>query len=472
MSAWENFRVEATIGYGPDDPNALWTDLTPYVDNITPISIQTGRPTEQTISEPSAVAITFNNTDHRFTFGNTSSPLYPSWRQSLKMRVYDVVGFKRFPYITGWMEEPAIDDWTVAGVDQQITVTLVDRLVRVDRARTFISTLAEYVLYNGGSSLQAYYPCNEASGLPRDVVGRGVGTQVFQNGVGATSFSVTSGAPLVLLGQGSPVFFDDGATLNLQAGFGVDGSGNNVFAQVPDLRIQPIGGGLGLNIPAGQVVTVVLWINGSPPQQPYDLTTFGLVASCSNVSIRADFNPEGNIVLAMSGALTASGTIGQFPISGWTPLAIRYGWSPPTMETWIGANRYVSTVSGSPPASDQLVSLALPQLQANMGHLQIYVGTPTAWDLPQLIAQSDAAKSCLAGQYTGQRIATLARYAGVASSELSNVDNGTSMMGRAALAGSSPYAQMQIAETTEQGRLYANGNGLIVFQDRVRRYTR
>jgi hypothetical protein len=106
-----------------------------------------------------------------------------------------------------------------------------------------------------------------------------------------------------------------------------------------------------------------------------------------------------------------------------------------------------------------------------LGHVQVYVSlSNTTFGAATQQAQVTAARTALSGQYTGQRITTLARYAGIPASQLTNVDNGIALMSAASLAGQSPYAEMKRAETTEQGRLRADGRGQIVFDDRLARY--
>ncbi len=463
---WQYHQVLAAIGANPDDTNPTWTDITPYVDSVvSPVSVQSGRPTEQVTAEPSNLTLVLNNTDHRFTFGNASSPYAPYWRQGLKIRVIETIGYRSYPAFTGWLEESNIDDWAPPGVDQQITVTVIDRLTRVDRSRVFISTLAEYILYNGGSALLAYYPFNESSKSFRDVTGNNNPYLKMLSVVGS-GFTVTSQAAAIQPAQGAPVLADDGATVALVAGLGTN-AGTNVWATVPNIEAD----GYGLGIGSGFVLTVVCWLNLSAPATPYSIATQLLSIGTLNCTLITSCDALGMVSVLVSGAMSASATVAPFPVSGWTPLAIRFGPSANLLEVWIGNQRFPATLTGT-LASDTLNSIQLPEIQGALGHVQVYIGHSADWDLPQLAAQIVAARTCLTGQYTGQRIKTLFQYAGVPASELSNVDNGVAMMGIAKLAGTTPYTKATEAEQTEQGRLYADGNGLVVFQDRHRRYNR
>src|SRR2546423_12299295 len=108
-------------------------------------------------AQAATLAVVLDNRDHRFTFGNVSSPLSPNWKPGRRIRCYEVIGNRRFDVFSGYIQPPETDDWAESGADQYMTLTAVDRLGRLGTARTMISTLAEHIIYNGGSSLVAYW---------------------------------------------------------------------------------------------------------------------------------------------------------------------------------------------------------------------------------------------------------------------------------------------------------------------------
>lgn len=470
MSLPGNVVVDAAPFNGPDDSDAAcqWVNLNQWVMTASGAQIPTssfGRQTDLQSVDPGQFTITLNNADHRFTPGNPASPYYPGWRTGMRLRMRETVGARTFILADGNLLQPSATV-QVPGRIQQVTVTAQDRIGRLQQGRKFISTLAEYIQFNGGTALRGYWPCTESSPLFRDVTGNG-NNPIQQIGVGASSVAVTSGAPLVLAGQGSPVLNDDAATAVLQASLGVSG-GNNALAVVPDVRTfwsSPLP-----SIPSGQYVTAVMWINGNPPATPFDLTAFGLTLDTSNQHILTTFDAGGRMGITVTGTMTGTSSA-NFPITGWTSIGVRYSWSVPSLEIWVGTSRYPVTLSGGPPASDSVLDLLLPETPCAFGHVQLYIGTAADWDMPQMAAQIQAARSCLSGQYTGQRIATAAQYAGIAAGELSDVDVGVSQMGRARLAGRTALDVMREAETAEQGLLHAYGRHP-VFHDRARRYNR
>lgn len=456
---------------GPDDSDSAmqWVDITAWVRTAGGVQIPTssfGRQTDLSTVDPGQFTIALNNQDHRFTPGNPSSPYSPGWRSGMRLRMVETVGFRTYLLADGNMLQPAV---TIQTPDrfQTVTVTAQDRIGRLQNSRKFISTLAEYILFNGGSSLKAYYPCNETGASFTDVSGNDQPPLRFRSDLPG-GIATTSGASLILGGQGAPVFNDDGATISMQAGVGTTVAGLNGYSIVPDVA----GLAYSLSIPAGQVMTLVTWFNASPPPDPRDMSAAGPYIKTTNEQITTFLSSTNGLSVTMSGSTSVGLTaIGQVPLTGWLPLTIRYGWSPQVLEAWIGTYRVALSPSGSPPASDQLVEMHLPALQCSIGHVQIYVDTASTWDVPQLSAQIDAAKTCLNGQYTGQRISTVMQYAGISTTELSQVDNGTSMMGPARLAGKTALDAAREAEETEQGLLHAYGRQL-VYHDRNRRYNR
>lgn len=464
--------IEAFPFNGPDDPDSalIPVDITAYVnDNLQLPTSTFGRQTDLSTVDPGQFTIVLNNQDDRFTPGNTTSPYYPGWRTGMRLRMRETIGYRTFTLADGNMLQPAVTIQT-PGSDQTVTVVATDRIGRLQQGRRFIGTLAEYILYNGGDALWAYYPCNESLMPLHDVSGNSNAPPLAQRGLGTSSFAVTSQAPLCLPGQGSPVLADDTSTLTLEGGLGVN-AGINVVATIPDVRTQVNANIAATNLPSGQYLTVVVWVNNNPPPAPYDLTTFGLQIATLNATMLMGIDGIGRLNMTVSNGFTGSANTGVLPLSGWTPIAIRYSWSAPSVEVWVGSSRYSVAISGSPPASDHLSSIIMPQLQCSLGHVQVYLGTAAQWDIAQMTSQIQMAQSCLAGQYTGQRIETAALYAGIASGELSAVDTGISVTSRASLAGKTALDVMREAETTEQGLLHAYGRQL-VFHDRTRRYNR
>lgn len=476
MSAYENWKVELALAGQPDAAIPVWdTDITGYVSG--PVRIGQGRQSEFTTVQPATLSLVLDNADHRFTPGNTSSPYYPNFKQARRVRVRETIGNRTFDLFSGYLELPDISDWAQQGTAQTITVTAVDRLTRLDRARKFVSTLSEHVVYNGGSTLKGYWMCTEAATPFASSVNPALHPPlraVYGSGALATS----SGTAQVLPQQGTMPPGEDLKPVRLTVATDSDGFTAQWYELTADYTEAPSRYG-NLTLSAGQVLTAVVWINPDETggdiqpaalQIAYDESGptgsgFLTLYTGTNATWRADVNGT-----AFSGNIAGSGfgvglTKGQ-PY----PVAIRYGYSPQVFELWVGKNVTTGTLTGSAPTTTTITSISSAStFQGTWGHAQIYVGAATDWTSTHLSAQIDMAWQGLAWQTPAQRIRTIAQYASMPAGELS-LDDGTTNLAKASLTGKTPLAAMREAEVTEQGVLYADGAGRLVFQDRRVRY--
>lgn len=462
MSAWENFRLE----WSPDLLSTSvpsWQDITAYARSGgggSPINIATGTPDTGAAAgaaRPGTMTVVLENIDHRFTFGNTGSALYPNWKPGRRIRCYETIGCRRFDWFSGYLQAPETDDWADRGVDQFVSVTAVDRLGRLATARAFISTLAEYILYSGSPA--AYWSLLDPAGAPYLRPAR-PSTQLPLN----TSFNIIGGtaAPAATFQGGSAIPGDDVGTLRLapavNTSMTVDGEANLTGA------INPI-------TTSASTFTVAWWV-------------FFEDAHSSNISLGVT-NDAGDGYLRLTrvsgawafGYAFSGGTSGSTSCSGlragqWNLVVLRLtvnNAGTGSFEYWRNDDTQVSTGIAIAPGLFAFSRVNLEGIQGNLAHLQMY-NTASGYTSAMHLAQYAEGFRGLASQTTGQRINTLALYAGVASSELTLLDTGTSYMQKATLAGQTPLAEMGVAETTEQGRLRANGAGLLVFASRTRRY--
>jgi hypothetical protein len=488
MSAYENWKVELASTSSPEAAFPVWdVDLTPYVDGV--FTVEHGRMSELTTAtpaQPAQLALVLNNADHRFTPGNTGSPLYPNFKQGKRLRVRETIGYRTFDLMTGWLELPDITDWAEQGTDQTITVTVVDRLTRLDRGRTFVSTLAEYILDAAGSLLKAYYPFDETSGntfrdyfsvQPPFVAGRSDGS------LGASVSSLPTITPAG--GAGPPG--DDINGLKLTPVTTPYGNLSNALARAyavtADYRGTYVASPTWIDLHAGDLLTVVAWFN---LDAAYDDTQMLLVfdvrdragggATASTVGLSRNSyintNPDAgkwtlDVIGTGTGLDTTITTIGAFTGGTSVPVGIQLGFSSNTAKLWVGSDEWTSVPTGTP--NDPLSlhgSFSVGALAGSVSHLQVYLGNYTR---TMFLAQRTAGGLGLAGQRTDDRVSTIARYAGITSGNLI-LDRGSSWMQKASLAGQTPLTAMRNAETTEQGLLLADGSGRLVLQNRIRRY--
>ena len=479
--------VEAGPFNGPDDADSAmnWVDITNYVnDNLQPPTTSVGRQTELQQVNPGSFTLVLNNQDHRFTPGNPSSPYYPGWRTSMRLRLRETIGYKTFTHFDGNLLQPELLIQT-PGLDQTVTVNATDRLGRLQQGRKFVSTLAEHILFNGGTSLKAYYPLNENRAPLRDLQGNQNPLYFFEEETasGASAGVTTKGT--YTLGGGTNPPGDDVAGIRFTPSTVMVGNfvanawsyslATTTIAGNPGDKSRPL-------IHAGDTLTFVCWLNldsAFPDIQSIisaqiaDAATKTVVTQLSvyrdadvSVGVKAwtakldDFG-TGGLVSTITGP---SGDIGGRMML----VGAQFGYTPNTFKLWIDDREFTATPSGSLVDAQYLtLSNSFGPLAGSISHVQEYIGSYTR---AQFLAQRDMGFTGMAGQYTGQRVSTIAQYAGVAAGD-TEIDAGTSRMQKASLAGRSPLDVMQEAATTEQGLLHAAGRRLI-FHDRLRRYNR
>jgi len=451
MAGYENWHLFFDYGVG-------WVDVTNYVDTFrAPIEGGLGDGAE-TSEEPGVLRFVLSNPQHSFTPGNASSTL--ALTSGMPVMLIEQIGVFVFELHNGTIEFPEIADWAGYNLDQQIAVQSVDQLSRWERSRTFISTLAAYIQHRGttGTSLMGYWPLNEPSGTTfRSVVGTVPNLSPYVvDGNNYTAAQIDNASAVV-----APA--DDLTVLRM--------------TRVPpagQIRLRTVSSpAIALN--AGQVLTAVVWVNVEPTtatvMYPLTLqlaetgpTLTSLVRIAYNVTV-------GDIVADSSGGGltgTTSTSGGNSAITGQPiPLALRYGYTPNTLEMWVRDQVYVAGLAGTAPGGATITEIRVGDLHNGLiGHAQLYVGAATDYTNADFVAQYHMGFEGLERQLTGARLRTIGSYMGLTDSEMPDVDAGTSVMSTANLAGKTAAEAMYEARNTEQGRLFIAGNGSLTFQDR------
>lgn len=444
---------EAVLAADVASVPVAWQDITSYArapGGGPPITISLGSPDTGSAAgtaRPATMTVSLENIDHRFLFGSPAALV--NWKPGRRIRCYEVIGCRRFDLFSGYMQAPETDDHAEAGIDQFVTVTAVDRLGRLGTDDAFASTLTEYIQFNGLPT-SGYWTLLDP---PASTLLRPIGSQQPLS----TSFrSVAGGATTA-------------ATATPQGGTPVPGD------DVGTLRLAPalVGTAVAIEADLSGVINTVTLLSGSTLTLAFwlyfeDVHTSDLVFSLASDAI---IPPYLRLVRTSGawayearapGASVSTPTYGPQP-GRWNLVALRLG--PSTVDYWLNGVSTSAAIGGWADTSFNAVSFR--GLQGNLAHLQIDVNS---YSQAKHLAQYAEGLSGLAWQSTGQRIRTLARYAGIPATELGLIDVGTSYMQKASLAGQTPLAAMAVAETTEQGRLRANGQGLLVFDPRTRRY--
>lgn len=452
----------------------VWVDLSNRILDVgQELDIGEGRQTELADVDPAVFAVQLRNRDGWLTPGNPLSPYVSWWKGGRRCRFREMVGWLGFELFDGHLEIPEnlVRTQEPGATDSDIVLTVagVDMVGWHRDGRKMISTLGEHIVHNAGPALVAYWPMSETEGpdVYPSVGGPWTLRQTNRTiGSGNAPFATR---PSITYGAEGIAPADDLGSVEFDPAFAVDPltEYDSTLMLVGD-RSTP------LTLDAGQVLTLVCWIR----------TTEAIPASGATIPIMLKNSANGDI----AAQLHSSGGTGRWDAfaandSDWagtaegppitvdqpTPVAVRVGFDPNIIELWIRGEVYTSTltVNSAAPASYDRMQLGLTYPGA-INHLQVYVGDPDDWTHDDFLAQAQMGYLGLERQTTGERINTIADYAGVPASQR-DIDPGASLMQRAQLAGKTAAQAWDEARDTEQGRLFAHA-GRLVFHDRARIY--
>lgn len=86
MTISDNLRLECAFTSVVDSPYPTWTDITPYLDLTTGVTISAGRADEYSVAQAGTMSAGLDNRDGRFTPGLVSSPYFPNVKIRRKVR--------------------------------------------------------------------------------------------------------------------------------------------------------------------------------------------------------------------------------------------------------------------------------------------------------------------------------------------------------------------------------------------------
>lgn len=454
------------------DADPVWVDLSDRLLHVGHgLNVAEGRQSELSDVEPAAFSVQLRNRDDALTPGNPSSPYVSWWKQGRRCRFREIVGWLGFDLFDGYLEIPenTVRTQVPGDTDSDIlmTVTGLDLVGRHRNGRTFVSTLGEHIIYNGAPSLVAYWPMNEADG-PDVTPAIGAPWTVSEaNQLNHWSYAPPGPATITYGGQGIPAA-DDISSITF-APTTITTPLVDYVSSIMLTGVRPTD----LTLGVGQAITVVCWTR--PGELLAGATAFTLI-ECnyrSGLTFNAAgifVNTSGNLV-AYSNSSDWGGTVvgPPAPINHPMPVAVRVGFSPPVMELWVRGEVYSDTmvVTTPNPATFNNLDIA-DRYPGSVGHAQVYLGDPSAWTRDDFVAQYEMGLYGLERQSTGERVATVADYAGIPASQR-DIDPGESLMQAASLAGKTAAQAWDEARDTEQGRLFAHA-GRLVFHGRRRIY--
>jgi hypothetical protein len=460
--SWENrltFRI-SSADPGSDTP--VWFDFTTRVrDVVQVLEWGVGRTDDVDATEPGTLTILLDNRDDALTYGNTTSPYAAWWGPGRRCQLIETIGATSIVQVDAFLLMPE-EQLATAGVEQYVSMTVVDVLGWLENAERFVSTLGAHVV---GSSATAgtplvYWPFNDEgrSFLPA------IGAEK------ASAFAPKLGAVLAPASTAGPAG-DDESYLAI-SGTPV-GDTTLVSFGLAGLLEAPL---TGVTISgAGQTLALSAWVRISSDGATYGVFTFASADFLDTIGL---YLGTGGTVVArfvhLGNAYEAS-YAGGLGVEVWQLVTVRYSITGAALTLWIGGQIVATTTVGGPAISSiTLLKASLGDqgrtdpgtggAHMSIGHLQLYIGAdPTTMPYVAHLAQLDVGLNGLERQTTGNRISTILRYAGITGG--AGIDVGQSVMQRASLAGQTPAEALSAAARTEQGLLWVR-NGAVTFYDR------
>lgn len=455
------------------------------VERASPLNAKRGRQNETDTIQAGNLVFVIDNSSGDYTPGRSAA----SCELTLNMPVFvdEGIGYRTFPVFTGLLQVPETVE-QLEGIDNLITVTAVDRQQALAGGRKFISTLAEYIMTATPATLLHYYPLTETTAPFRDVVGAGAPFEVVAT-ESSLANPMTTGQGEYTPGGGVQAPGDDVRGVAFEPATSTSGGlGFPQMARAFTLSAtfataaDPSGA---IVVPAGEPLTIIVWVNMPDEFDTQDIFNFGLVDSIPlqtqvtaafltrvvrHSSAGADLGLlEGLVVDAIGGGLAGSAkspSIFSGTQTSLVPFALQITHGPNAIKVWVGTSEFTGSAPSGVLTSPQYCDgFNLGSLTGSMTHFQVHVGVYSHADF---LAQYEAGQQGLAGQRTDERIATILAYA--AGDNPHQLDEGSTFMQGARLAGKTPGQAIDNAVTTERGRYFVGPDGVHRFHARTRAY--
>lgn len=427
----------------------VWVDIS---DTVRPAwDTATGRQSELSSTEPGRATLVLLN-DGRYTTGNPDS-VYPWWRQARRVRIRETVGYTTFDLFDGFVERPRgthrIDEADAdAPQDATVAISAVDLIGRLGRSARLISTLGAHIMHHGGPTQRGYWPMGGSARTWTDATGTQPSLEVHVT----TATNLTAEA--VDPGAGVVASADDLSVVSM-----TNTSGHMDLRAPTSVTLEP-----------GETLTAAVWVNVENSTElllyPITVTVDETPTATGTIVVTYDLAVESDITATLTGMGLTGTVTGPPPKVGEpTLIAVRYSYSPPAFALWVNGYHASVTPAGSAPTATTVSEVRFGEMHSGLiGHAQLYVGVAEDWTTDDLAAQYAMGFDGLEHQSTGERVRTLADYAGIPAGGR-DIDRGAAIMTAARLAGRFPADALAEAVETEQGRLFVTG-GRLTFRDR------
>lgn len=451
-------KVEIAFATTPDDPSPAWVDVSQWVRVQPGITITRGRQDQFSEVQPSKCTLTLINSDGRFTPGNVNSPYYPNVKKGRRIKVWVIDDGSFFTRFTGY-----VDEWPVTWADSSATVadvsvTATSRMGRLDRGSELPSIVeTEYL----ADTPTAYYPYGDPEGTTR---------------AGNVSTTLQPTMSALQIGTGGSITFGSAT------GPGTDGLTAALFSPANSTN-----GALMRALPDQAVVTSAhttfsmecFFLTSSVTEQ--DIMRLDLQTGTGEVSLM-NISATGKLHAAAApnlGANTYDLTSAATVADGNTHHAlIRETISGGNLTATLfldGVSVATSTVAYTAFGSrDRLAVGGAPSggfgmFGGTISHVAIRSGT-TELTADRVLQHANSGLTGFSGERSDQRIARLARYAGVPSAEVTVETGQSTSIVNQVTNGLTPLALMRDVVRTEAGVLFDTKDGVLRFRPRSYRY--
>lgn len=384
-----------------------------------------GRQDEFGTIEAATLSLTLNNNDGRFTLGR-AAPVYPlKVGMPIRVSTFPVGGIFYVPRFTGYVNTWPVE-WPGGKTVSKAAISASDRFARLARRSLSGTVLRNEITTR---SPAAYFPLNEP--------------------VGSTAATSTDGSyTLQQAGTGTNVVFGattaPGSEISTAATF----AGGKYLQAKNGPEYAPLSNQLGI---------VLAFSTASA-------TNMGLFGSFTAGPLNVDLTMNAGVLSLNGNAVAGTWNDGLPHVVG-----IRYTGSN-SSDVYVDGVLRTSFFVGTPSVlvdyrigSD---SSPLAGFTGTISDVAIWSTAPAAADFVSLTG----ALQGFAGERSDERITRLATYAGLAPADLA-LETGEQIMGaQTEIDGLSVVDAMRDVETAEQGLLFVDATGVLVFQNRSHRY--
>jgi hypothetical protein len=461
---WNNFKLEVAFASGPFDGSPVWTDITSFwrMDQTTDIS--RGRQSEQDQVQTGTMSLTLDNTDGRFTVGNTSSPYYPNVKLRKQIRITYTQGGTTYPIFKGYVDEWPVE-WPDGGeLYAWAQVRASDRFKPLGTPRTLRSVPAEEYLM---TSPAYYFPLGESTGATAagDFSGNGATPMTirqFGSG-GSIAFGTATGSSVD--GQSAPTFTMGAAdqsagpvlqgTASVSAPSGITVETTFASSQVTyTMGLFQLGERWGPNIALAYGASALhLFVSGSDhfTVELNNSSSTGNLADGSNHHVALTVTPN------VAGATIKVYADGVQVLSYVSAVVEFKAATLPTFTNFYVGGYWVPATTG----------VAFTGFTGSMSH---YAITASALSASAVARHATAVLTGFQGESTGARVARVADWCGIATADRVIASGSTTSVRHVDTTGKTAQGFLQELADTEGGLVFIDTAGRLVFQARSARY--